>query len=322
LLTTARTAYRLANETAKPDAERKGGYQQRDLPRLRSSVAALDRSYDETIDKALVTHFLVKYMAQPAEGHNPAFDAALGLKAGMSAADIKAAVDTMYAGSKLAEKAARDKLIGMSVADFKASNDSFIKAAVAMYDATLRREAADEEMAGMVQQAYSGYMKAYIAYMNSKGRAVYPDANSTLRITFGKVASRATGADGTAWKAFTTLNGITAKATGTGEFNAPQTQLAAIRAGNYGKYAVPALKSVPVNFLATLDTTGGSSGSATMNSKGELIGLSFDGTLDAIISDWDFNDANTRTIQVDTRYMLWQMEVDKAHNLMREMGVL
>lgn len=52
------------------------------------------------------------------------------------------------------------------------------------------------------------------------------------------------------------------------------------------------------------------------------MGLAFDGTLDSIISDWDFNDKMTRSIQVDVRYMLWQMEVDKAQNLMKEMGVL
>ena len=77
--------------------------------------------------------------------------------------------------------------------------------------------------------------------------------------------------------------------------------------------------AVPVNFLATLDITGGNSGSAALNAKGELIGLAFDGTLDSIISDWDFNKANTRDIQVDLRYMLWNMKhVDKADNPLLE----
>jgi hypothetical protein len=323
LLGAARTAYRLANERTKPDAERKSGYQDRDMPRQQAALANFDRGYDEAVDKALVAHFLAKYLAQPAAGRNASFDAAFGLKEGMSAAQIKAAVDAMYAGSQLGDKAARAKLIGMSVADFKASNDTFVKGAVAMYDESLKREAADEEQAGRIQQAYASYMKAHIAFMNSKGRAVYPDANSTLRVTFGKVTGRPVGADGTTgWTAFTTLRGVAAKATGTGEFNAPQSQLDAIKAGNYGKYAVPALKSVPVNFLATLDITGGNSGSAALNAKGELVGLAFDGTLDSIISDWDFNDKMTRSIQLDTRYMLWQMQNDKAQNLMKEMGAL
>jgi hypothetical protein len=159
--------------------------------------------------------------------------------------------------------------------------------------------------------------------MHSKGQAVYPDANSTLRVTFGKIAGRDHGADGTgAWTAFTTVKGVVAKHTGEGEFNAPEAQLAAIKAKDFGKYVDPKLKTVPVDYLATLDITGGNSGSAALNAKGELIGLAFDGTLDSIISDWDFNKANTRDIQVDIRYILWNMKhVDHADNLLKEMKV-
>ncbi|MFZ6646036.1 S46 family peptidase [Undibacterium sp. TJN25] len=322
LLNTARTLYRLANESTKPDAERKSGYQVRDLPRFKSSVAAVERSYDEGVDKALTLNFLSEYAAQPAAEHNANFDAALGLKAGMKEADIKPLLEKLYAGSKLGDKDERAAWLERKPADFKASGDSFIKAAVAMYDESLKREARDEELGGKTQQAYANYMKAHIAYMNSKGEAVYPDANSTLRVTFGKVAGRAAGADGTSWKAFTTLNGIVAKATGTGEFNAPKAQLDAIKAKDFGKYYEPSLKSVPVNFLATLDITGGNSGSAALNANGELVGLAFDGTLDSIISDWDFNDENTRSIQLDLRYMLWEMKhVDHADNLLKELNV-
>jgi len=193
-----------------------------------------------------------------------------------------------------------------------------------MYDAGMKDEAKEEELGGKIQQAYGNYMKAKIAYMNSKGQAVYPDANGTLRATFGKIAGRAVGADGTTgWTAFTNVNGVVAKHTGEGEFNAPAAQLEAIRKKDFGKYVDPKLKTVPVNYLATLDITGGNSGSAALNSKAELIGLAFDGTLDSIISDWDFNKAMTRDIQVDIRYILWNMQhVDKADNLLKEMNAL
>ena len=107
-----------------------------------------------------------------------------------------------------------------------------------------------------------------------------------------------------------------------GEFNAPAEQLAAIKARNFGKYYVKGLDSVPVNFLATLDTTGGNSGSPVLNKKGELVGLLFDGTLDAVIADWDFNPRMVRSICLDSRYMLWQMStVDKTTRLLDEMQV-
>ena len=321
LLSTARTLYRLANELPKPDAERKAGFQQRDLPRFKDRLASIDRSYDEKVDKALVLNSLAKYAAQNQSERNPAFDAALGIKDGMSRSDLSALLNAMYANSQLGDKAIRAAWLERPIADFKNSNDSFIKAAVALYEDGLAREAKDEELGGNIQQAYANYMRAKIAFLQSKGQAVYPDANGTLRVSFGKVASRALGADGTTWTAFTTVKGVAAKATGTGEFNAPAAQLAAIKAKDFGNYVDPILKTVPVNFLATLDITGGNSGSAAVNSKGELIGLAFDGTLDSIISDWDFNKTTTRTILVDLRYMLWQMDkVDHAQNILKEMG--
>jgi hypothetical protein len=323
LLNSARTLYRLAEESTKPNVERKSGFQQRDQPRIKAAIAALERSYDETVDKALVLNSLSKYAAQPKAERSANFDNAMGIRDGMSQAELKALLDTMYAGSTLGDKATRAAWLDKKPADFKASNDSFIKAAVAMHEGALKTEAEEEELGGKIQQAYASYMKAKIAYMTSKGQAVYPDANSTLRVTFGRIAGRDHGADGTgAWTAFTTVKGVAAKATGEGEFNAPAAQLAAIKARNFGKYVDPTLKTVPVNYLATLDITGGNSGSAALNSKGEFIGLAFDGTLDSIISDWDFNKANTRDIQVDVRYILWNMKhVDHADNLLKEMGV-
>ena len=322
LLTTARGLYRLANERTKPDAERKPNYQERDLPRFQNALAAIDRSYDPKVDKALVLNSLAKYAAQPAVQRNANFDAALGIRDGMSQADLKALLDRLYAGTRLGDKAERAAWLNKRPEDFRASSDSLIRAAVAMYEQSLKEEAEDEELAGRIQQAYANYMKAKIAYMTSLGRPVYPDANGTLRVTYGNIMGRAHGADGTgAWTAFTTLKGVVAKATGEGEFNAPATQLSAIQAREFGNYVDPKLKTVPVNFLATLDITGGNSGSAALNAKGELIGLAFDGTLDSIISDWDYNKANTRDIQVDLRYILWNMRhVDKADNLLREMN--
>jgi hypothetical protein len=138
-------------------------------------------------------------------------------------------------------------------------------------------------------------MKAKIAYMNSKGQAVYPDANGTLRVTFGNVAGRDYGADGTgSWTAFTTVKGVVAKHTGEGEFNAPDRQLAAIKGKDFGKYVDPKLKTVPVELPGDAGHHRRQLGFGRAEQAGELIGLAFDGTLDSIISDWDFNGQHPR----------------------------
>jgi hypothetical protein len=323
LLGTARALYRLAHESTKPDAERKAGFQQRDIPRYRDFVARFERSFDVSVEQALDLHQLTIYLAQPKKMRNADFEKALGLRDGMTEAELKQLIAGWYQATTLTNLADREKLLTAKTSDFAASSDPFVKAAATLFAKDLQREAEEEELAGKIQQAYASYMRAKIAFLQSKGQAVYPDANSTLRVTFGNVKGRDHGADGTTWTAFTTLRGITAKATGEGEFNAPKAQLDAIKAKVFGRYAVDSLKSVPVNYLATLDITGGNSGSAALNAKGEFVGLAFDGTLDSIISDWDFNNNNTRSIQVDLRYMLWQMQyVDKADNLLKEMNAL
>lgn len=323
LVNTARFLYRLASESQKPDAERKAGFQQRDLPRFKDWLSGMDRNFDVTVEQALDFDGLRKYLAQPEAKRDAKFDKALGLSSGMSDEALKAKISSWYAATGLTSKEQRLAWLTADVKTFNSSTDPFIKAAASLFQADLAKEAQEEELAGKIQQAYANYMRAKIAFMDSQGKAVYPDANSTLRVTFGNVKGREKGADGTSWTAFTTLRGISAKATGEGEFNAPKAQLDAIKSKHYGVYAVEALKSVPVNYLATLDITGGNSGSAALNANGEFVGLAFDGTLDSIISDWDFNEVNTRSIQVDVRYMLWQMQhVDKADNLLKEMKVL
>jgi len=84
----------------------------------------------------------------------------------------------------------------------------------------------------------------------------------------------------------------------------------------------PVLGTVPVNFLSSADTTGGNSGSAVMNKRGQPVGLNFDSTYESVTKDWYFDTAITRAIHVDIRYMLWVMkEVDHADNLLAEMTI-
>jgi hypothetical protein len=132
--------------------------------------------------------------------------------------------------------------------------------------------------------------------------------------------------DGLFYKPQTGLAGIVEKHTGAGDFIAPPKQLAAIDAflqTRRSPYLDAALNDVPVNFLSTVDTTGGNSGSPTLNARGELVGLLFDGTYESVSSDYLFNEVKTRSIHVDSRYMLWNMtEVDGATNLVQEMKIV
>jgi hypothetical protein len=162
------------------------------------------------------------------------------------------------------------------------------------------------------------------AMLERAGGLLAPDANSTLRVTYGQVKG-VDSRDGLFYKPQSTLAGIVEKHTGSGDFDAPRKQLDAITALRAGKPTVffdKGVNDVPVNFLSTVDTTGGNSGSPTLNAKGELVGLLFDGTYESVSSDYLFDSVKTRSIHVDSRYMLWTMaEVDGAKRLLDEMGV-
>ncbi|MBP6849924.1 MAG: S46 family peptidase, partial [Kofleriaceae bacterium] len=158
------------------------------------------------------------------------------------------------------------------------------------------------------------YAKAMIEAL---GGFVAPDANSTLRITYGTIKPFASGG-----LPFTKATEILAKDKGEEPFDAPAKVLAGIKAKNYGPYADQALGDLPVDFIADLDITGGNSGSPALNSKGELVGLAFDGNIEGVASDVVFDYTTTRTIIVDARYMMWIMDaVDGADNVLEEMGV-
>ena len=321
----AQTIYRLAVERPKADMDREAGFQERDLPRIREAQERLQRTMDATADRALLGWALGLAAALPADQRIVAVDQAAGLRPGMDKADADKAIDAflqrLFDGTKLGDRDFRLSLIGKSTADLMATKDSFILLAAAMEPlAEADREAA-KNRAGAQSRLMPRYMEALLA---KAGGQVAPDANSTLRVTYGQVKG-VDAKDGLYYKPQTTLAGILEKHTGEGDFDAPKVQLDAIKALESGKkspYVDAVLGNVPVNFLSTVDTTGGNSGSPTLNAKGELVGLLFDGTFESVASNFLFDPTTTRSIHVDSRYMLWNMaEVDGAINLLREMSI-
>nr|WP_035387293.1 S46 family peptidase [Ferrimonas senticii] len=322
LYRTAQSLYRLAHEQQKPDLERKAGYQQRDLENFTARLKRMQRGFDAQVDKALMLHLLERYAALPQSERVAALDSFFALESGFDKTKLAAQLDKMYANSKLADEDSRLALVGQSVAELNLSRDPFIKLAAAMYATDIELENQQKDLDGALLTARPAYMEAIIAYKQSQDQLVYADANSSLRVSFGSVKGYSPQ-DGLWAMPFTTLEGLAAKATGVEPFDASAKQLQLISDKQFGRYFDKAVGSVPVNFLSTVDSTGGNSGSATVNADGELVGLLFDGVYESIIADWDYNPATARSIHVDSRYMLWVMEqLDGADNLLQEMSVV
>ena len=313
----ALTLYRRAIEHEKPDAQREAGYQDRDDASIEGAMKQMERRYVPEMDRQLQRYWLQQYVALPEAQRDAALDKWLG---GSDDKHVGRAIDKL-AKTKLGDTDERLRWFAASRKDFEASKDPAIQYAVAVMPSLLAREDARKARAGDALLARPVYLKAVADYRQSKGEAVYPDANSSLRITFGHVQPY-TKLNGAKQLPFTTLEQVAAKTTGKEPFDSPQALVDAVKAKRYGGLADKRLGTVPVNFLSDLDITGGNSGSPVMDARGRLVGLAFDMNWEAVVSNWVFDPEMTRMISVDSRYIRWIMqEVYPAPQVLEELGL-
>lgn len=317
LMRAALTLQRLALEKGKPDVQRESGYQQRDEALITGQLKQVQRRFSPDVEKAVLAELLAQHRALPAAQRVPEIEAVFGT----TAESAQAALDALYAKTGLGEEARRLALMAASPAEVAASGDPMLQAAATLMPALLRVEDDAKARDGELLRLRPAYMKALIAHRTSQGRAVYPDANSTLRVSYGSLTGLEPR-DAVVYEPLTTVQGIVEKHTGRAPFHAPAPLLAEIAEGTFGNTADPKVGSQTVDFMTNLDTTGGNSGSPVLDARGKLIGINFDSNWEAVSASWWFDPRYKRAIHVDARYMRWLMdEVYPAHHLLREMGL-
>jgi len=144
-------------------------------------------------------------------------------------------------------------------------------------------------------------------FTEMQGSKPYPDANRTLRFTYGEVKGYVPH-DAAIYQPFTTLSGVIEKDTGREPFDVPQKLKQLYQSRDFGPYATSDGTSVPVDFLSTTDIIGGNSGSPILNGRGEQVGIVFDGNYEGLGNDFFYNDPKGRTISVDIRYVLFILD--------------
>lgn len=283
---------RLAAERAKPDMERDSAYMDRELPRLRDRLERDQKSYFEPADKALLSSWLRRLQAT---GQSPL----------SSAPDV----DALYAGAQVTNLAERLKMLTETTSQLRARHDPMLDLAFALDPALRALDQANKRHEGAVARLRPAWRKAVIAHA---GKPLAPDANSTLRVSFAHVKGYAPR-EAVLYLPQTTLAGMLEKDTGQEPFHVPASVRAAAARVDPAK--------VPLNFLADADTTGGNSGSPTVNGRGELVGLNFDRVWENVANDFGYNPDIARNVNVDIRFFLWLLkDVEKADNLLRELG--
>src|SRR6478752_5632277 len=317
LLLAAYRIARMADERQKPDAERDPSYQERNFPRLRDDLKAINQSYNPKLDRGFLKLALQRDRARSPGHRTPALD----LIAGKDPSDamLDAAIAKLYDKTKLADEKTRLELFEKATpAKLAEHADPIVRMMARLYPHLRAVDDRRKRFEGRLLLLEPRYLEALLAF---KGGAVAPDANSTLRVAYGNVKRAPAGEPGAGIGAFTSLKSMVAKNTGKPPFNAPQALLDAAPRGPSSRFAEASIGDVPVDFLSDVHITNGNSGSATLNAKGELVGLAFDGTYESVASDWVFG-PNTRSIHVDLRYILFLLnDVAHADALLSELGV-
>ncbi len=317
LLGAARTIYKWSRMQALPDEKREPGFQARDRAPLLAKLSEIDQHYVPAAEERWLKHFLTELSALPDGQRIPELETWIG---GRDEAAIDKAINRLFDGPLLANKDQRLAAFSQPSTTLAASTDGFLSlaAALAPFDERQRRD--DLARTGAFERLRPIYAEALAAFEPER---TYPDANGTLRLSFGHLTTQ-DPRDAVHYGDQTTVVGVAQKA-GAWPYNAPQPLLDAIAAGeksgDWGKYADPVLKTVPVNFLADLDITGGNSGSPTLNAKGEWTGMVFDSNWEGVISGTVYDPVQARSIGVDVRYILWYLgAVAHADRVMKELG--
>ncbi len=316
-LGSALSAVRRANERRKPDLDREAGFQDRDLDRAKSREQDLSRTLAPQATRKVLARLVEKAMAAGGAERTRAFDAAFGAEA--TSASIETALAGWDARTRLSEEAVRLSNLAATADALAAQDDPYVKLAIALEGelATLRQRA--DERAGALLVWRPRYLSALKALRESRGKAVYPDANGTLRVAFAEVKGYSPR-EAVLYTPRTTLAGVLQKERGVEPFATPARILEKARARDFGRWADASLGSVPVGFLTNGDTTGGNSGSPTMNGKGELVGLNFDRVWENVAGDFGWSAEVSRNVNVDVRYALWLIDrVEGARGLLEEL---
>ncbi len=318
-----------AREQAKPDLERRAGFQERNRNGMRAKLEQRAKDTDPAVDVELLASFLAHADALPEAGRIAGLDRLLGaakgglvgLPASSSAADRRA-VYREVATAALAETALGDpaKVLGLfdDPAKLSESEDPVIVAARALVEDIDAQVPIDEAERGQLIVLGPQYFELL---KSLRPTPLDSDANGTLRFSWGTIRGY-TKPDGSVQAAQTVLSEALAKHTGEGEFDLPDSVLAAAPAASTSRWADPVLSDLPLCFLMDGDTTGGNSGSPVIDGRGRLVGFNFDRVWENVAGDYVWSDGQSRNVVADVRYLLWMLDaVEHADWLLAELGV-
>lgn len=308
----ATTILRAAIEKQKPDAERDPAYQDRELSRLRDRLEREQKNFFAPTDRALFAAWVRRALALGSGERIAGVDRAFS-----DPERAAAIIEQLYSGTRVLDAAERARMFDETPEQLRARKDPLLDFASGVVPELLALRDRQDRTLGTISRLRPAWRAAVIAH---EGKPVAPDANSSLRVSFAHVKGYQPR-DAVLYTPQTTLSGMLEKYTGKDPFDAPAGVLRAAREKNFGPWLDPQLKDIPIDFLADADTTGGNSGSPTVNGRGEIVGANFDRVWENVANDFGYNPAIARNVNADVRYLLWILDrVSGGAWLLKELG--
>lgn len=296
------------------DSERKA-FMEKQTPRLKAAIARYVGLYDRPFEQRALVKMIKDALQHKSDNRIAAIDQ---LRANFKTdTDIEKYVATIFAKTVFNNPIKANEIFIKDSLKFMLTKDPLITLASALNEEINAFDAIDRARESELSLLMAKYVDAKSEW---KSKQFIPDANGTLRFTYGYVKGYSPN-DGEFHKPFTTLRGVIEKESPEYELLAAIKELYAQK--DYGDFIHPDLGDLPVNILYNLDTTGGNSGSPVMDKNGDLIAVNFDRAYTATINDYAWNESYSRSVAVDIRYVLWvTQKVAKADYLLQEMQVL
>jgi hypothetical protein len=319
LIAIASFAGRVAADKEKPEGERNPALGERGVSRVRAQIAGILASRNLTVERDLLTYLLRRADELPANQKIEAIEKRFGQLKGEARRRAEEDLAREIVDSKrYSLEASLSDLLNLSASQQRDLHDPLIE-----FAADLSAEFARTQPRQQVFNAMVSSWRPLLVQGMSEMRGVkpYPDANRTLRFTYGEVKGYLPH-DAAVYLPTTRLSGVVEKDTGREPFDVPEKLKQLYRARDFGPYATDAGADVPVDFLSTTDIIGGNSGSPIMNGRGEQVGIVFDGNYEGLGNDFFYNEPKGRTISVDIRYVLFLLDkFGGAGYLLKELDI-
>ncbi len=314
-MSAALTVWENAIEKEKPEADREWAYMERNLDQTINSLVIKADSYDPQAD-ALIMGELLKRAGNIPQAAD--LDALAGMTGTAGREKAEKFLRRAFGKSSLMEGDTLLKAMKMETEQLGKMRDPFLRLVADLYPPYLELREENKRRKGELDQLQGDLQEIKRRFL---GKDFVPDANGTLRLTYGRIEGYSPR-DGVVLTPLTTLEGILEKDTGEKPFNVPERFKKLVLEKDFGPFVNPELNGVPVNMLYSTDTTGGNSGSPVLNATGQVVGLNFDRAWEATINDFAWDHSYSRSIGVDIRYVLWvTWKYGHADRLLREMKV-